>query len=143
MAQVEKTVLVPHAAAKMFRLVDSPERYPEFLPWCSGVDLIHRDEQSTSATLHIRYHGVKQRFTTLNRKVFPTHMEIKLVEGPFRRLEGTWDFIPLAEDACKIEFRLHYDFSSAVLEKIISPVFSAIANTFVDAFVARADQVDA
>ncbi|HSI23279.1 MAG TPA: type II toxin-antitoxin system RatA family toxin [Methylophilaceae bacterium] len=139
MAQVEKSVLVPHSAIQMYQLVDAPERYPEFLPWCGGVDLIQRDEAITVATLHIDYHGIKQNFTTENTKTFPTLMDIKLVEGPFRHLEGVWRFIPLSEDACKIEFKLHYEFSSHLLEKIIAPVFSHIANTFVDAFVERAE----
>ena len=141
MAQVEKSVLVPHSAAQMYALVDAPERYPEFLPWCGGVDLRARDDTTTEATLHIDYHGLKQRFTTRNSKTFPTLMEIKLVDGPFNHLEGRWQFIPLAEDACKIEFRLNYTFSSHLLEKIIAPVFSHIANTFVDAFVERAEHI--
>lgn len=141
MANVHKTVLVPFSAAQMFRLVDEVERYPEFLPWCGGVDLLWRTESGTAARLHIAYHGIKQNFTTENAKTFPTLMDIKLVDGPFRHLEGVWKFIPLAEDACKIEFRLHYEFSGALLEKIIAPVFNHIANTFVDAFVARAEKV--
>ena len=141
MAQVEKTVLVPHSAAEMFVLVDAPERYPEFLPWCGGVDLKLRNETRTVATLHIDYHHIKQNFTTENTKTFPTLMDIRLVHGPFRHLEGIWKFVPLAEDACKIEFKLHYEFSSHLLEKLIAPVFSHIANTFVDAFVERAEQV--
>jgi len=139
MALVEKTVLVPHAAGAMFALVDTPENYPLFLPWCGGVDLKSRDDHTTVATLHIDYHGIRQNFTTENSKVFPVSMDIRLLDGPFRHLEGKWRFIALAEDACKIEFKLHYEFSSHLLEKIIAPVFSHIANTFVDAFVARAD----
>lgn len=141
MADVYKTVLVPHSAERMFQLVDEAERYPEFLPWCGGVDLKWRDEGITSATLHIDYHGLKQNFTTENAKEFPTLMDIRLVDGPFRHLEGVWRFIPLAADACKIEFRLHYEFASPLLEKIIAPVFSHIANTFVDAFVERAERI--
>jgi ribosome-associated toxin RatA of RatAB toxin-antitoxin module len=141
MAQVEKSVLVPHSAERMFRLVDEVERYPEFLPWCGGVDLKWRTDTSTSATLHINYHGVHHRFTTENSKDFPTLMDIKLVEGPFRQLEGIWYFVPLSEDACKINFKLHYEFSTHLLEKIIAPVFSHIANTFVDAFVERAERI--
>lgn len=141
MAQVEKTVLVGHSAARMYALVDEVEHYPEFLPWCGGVDLLKRDEQFTRATLHIDYHGIKQNFTTENEKVYPSLMDIKLVQGPFRHLEGAWRFIPLAEDACKIEFRLSYEFSSTFLERLIAPVFSHIANTFVDAFVERAEKV--
>ena len=141
MAQVEKTVLVGHSAQRMFDLVDMVERYPEFLPWCGGIDLIQRDEAVTVATLHIDYHRIKQNFTTENHKTYPSIMEIKLKDGPFRQLEGVWRFIPLSDDACKIEFRLNYEFSNAFLEKLIAPVFSHIANTFVDAFVKRAEQV--
>lgn len=141
MAQVEKTVLVGHSAERMYNLVDKVEDYPRFLPWCGGVDLIRRDETATVATLHIDYHGIKQNFTTENHKAYPSTMEIKLVNGPFRHLEGDWRFIPLAEDACKIEFRLNYEFSNFLLEKLIAPVFSHIANTFVDAFVHRAEQI--
>jgi ribosome-associated toxin RatA of RatAB toxin-antitoxin module len=140
MAQVEKTVLVPYSPAQMYALVDAPERYPEFLPWCGNVDLLSRDTTTTVATLHIDYHGLRQRFTTKNSKLFPTRMDIALVDGPFSHLEGSWHFIPLSTDACKIEFRLNYSFSSHLLEKIIAPVFSHIANTFVDAFVERAEK---
>ena len=139
MAQVEKTVLVGHSAARMFNLVDNVEAYPAFLPWCGGVELHHRDAAVTEATLHIDYHGLKQNFTTENHKVFPTDMEIRLKKGPFKQLEGFWRFTPLAEDACKVEFRLHYEFSSILLEKLIAPVFSHIANTFVEAFVQQAE----
>ena len=141
MADVHKTVLVSHSAEQMFRLVDEAERYPEFLPWCGGVDLLQRTELVTSATLHIHFHGLKQKFTTENTKQFPHQMDIRLVDGPFRLLEGEWRFIPLAADACKIEFRLHYEFSSNFLDQLIAPVFNHIANTFVDAFVERADRV--
>lgn len=130
-----------HSAAQMYALVDAVEDYPKFLPWCGGVDLIERTETTTSATLHINYHGLKQKFTTQNIKQFPHRMEIKLKDGPFKQLDGHWHFIELRADACKIEFRLNYEFANNLLEKIIAPVFSHIANTFVDGFVARADKV--
>jgi ribosome-associated toxin RatA of RatAB toxin-antitoxin module len=141
MAQVEKTVLVHHSAEQMYALVDAVEDYPKFLPWCGGVDLLQRDDISTTATLHIDYHGIKQNFTTVNLKTFPSLMDIQLKNGPFKHLEGVWRFIALSDEACKIEFRLSYEFSNVFLEKLIAPVFNHIANTFVDAFVARAEQV--
>jgi ribosome-associated toxin RatA of RatAB toxin-antitoxin module len=141
MAQVQKTVLIHHSASRMYALVDDVKKYPEFLPWCGGVDLIKQDDASTVATLHIDYHGLHQKFTTENLKTFPSLMEIKLKDGPFKHLEGVWRFIELNENACKIEFMLNYEFANIIIEKIISPVFSHIANTFVDGFVARADVV--
>lgn len=141
MAEVNKSVLVGYSAEQMYALVDTVEEYTEFLPWCGGVDLIQRDTSTTIATLHIDYHGIKQNFTTENAKVFPTNMDIKLKDGPFKHMEGFWKFIPLSDDACKIEFRLSYEFSNSFLDKLISPVFSHIANTFVDSFVHRAEEV--
>jgi ribosome-associated toxin RatA of RatAB toxin-antitoxin module len=141
MARVEKSVLVAHSPERMFELVDRVEAYPDFLPWCGGTELKVRDEHRTVATIHIAYMGIRQSFTTENTKMPPREMRIRLQDGPFSELEGAWSFFPLGEDACKVEFRLHYVFSSRMLETILAPVFSHITNTFVDAFVRRADEV--
>jgi ribosome-associated toxin RatA of RatAB toxin-antitoxin module len=138
---VQKSVLVGHSAQQMFALVDAVEAYPEFLPWCDGTKVIHRDATRTRATLNINYHGAKQSFTTENTKEPPRLMSIRLVEGPFKVLDGEWRFTSLAESACKIEFCLHYEFSSKILEVLVGPVFTYIANTLVDAFVHQADKV--
>ena len=138
---VHKSVLVMHSAAQMYALVDAVEDYPKFLPWCGGIDLLERSETSTSATLHINYHGIKQHFTTQNMKTFPHSMTINLKNGPFKHLDGNWQFVVLGQNACKIEFNLNYEFANSFLEKMIAPVFNHIATTFVDGFVARADKV--
>lgn len=141
MAHVEKTVLVMHSCEAMFNLVDAVENYASFLPWCGGSEIHERTETATQATIHIRYHGIQQHFTTRNLKQYPHHMDISLVDGPFKQLTGHWHFIPLRADACKIEFRLEYVFANSLIERIIAPVFSHIANTFVDSFVKQADHI--
>lgn len=141
MARVQKSVLLPYSAAQMFALVDKVEDYPAFLPWCGGVQVRERTPEKLVAAIAINYHGVKQSFTTENTNTPPSRMQMSLVEGPFRHLDGTWLFTPLREDACKIEFELHYEFSSKLLEKLIGPVFSKIADSFVDSFCKRAEAV--
>ena len=141
MAEVVKTVLVPYSPQQMFDLVDGVERYPEFLPWCGATRLLHRDAGITRATLTIAFKGVKQSFTTDNPKTIPTAMDIRLVEGPFRRLDGSWRFTDLGGQGCRIEFRLSYELASRILDKLIGPVFGHIANTLVEAFIRRAEQV--
>lgn len=141
MAMVEKSLLIARSSQQMFDLVDDVESYPEFLPWCNQTKVTFRDDHKTVATLHIKYHSVKSHFTTENHKDYPSTMTIKLVDGPFRRLEGSWHFKALADNACKIEFQLSYEFSSKLFEKIIGSLFSQIANTFVEAFVKRADEL--
>ena len=141
MAVVHKSVLLGYSAEQMFALVDNIEDYPKFLPWCGGTEVRQRDGEKVIATLQINYHGVKQTFSTENLHVRPVSITMTLLEGPFKHLHGTWTFKALREDACKIDFDLHYEFSSRVLEQVIGPVFSMIANSFVDSFCKRAEAV--
>jgi ribosome-associated toxin RatA of RatAB toxin-antitoxin module len=141
MAEIEKTVLVPYSAEKMFNLVDDVAKYPEFLPWCDGSTVIKQSENITHATVNINYHHVKHSFSTENKRNPPVLIEMTLLNGPFEHLDGHWRFIPLSDEACKIEFRLHYTFSHKILEKLVGPVFHMIANSFVESFIERADAV--
>jgi ribosome-associated toxin RatA of RatAB toxin-antitoxin module len=141
MAEIEKTAIVEFSAEQMFQLVDRVERYPEFLPWCGGASVDPQDEKITHATIKINYHHVKHSFTTENTRQPPDLIEMTLLDGPFEHLDGHWRFIPLSESACKIEFRLHYTFSHKLLEKFVGPVFYIIANSFVEAFIERAESL--
>lgn len=140
-AEVKKSMLVAHSADRMFDLVDGVQRYPEFLPWCSAASVVPLAEGRVRASVTINYHGVRQSFTTENARTPPERIEMRLVEGPFRTLDGCWRFIALNASACKIEFSLRYEFSSRLLEKLIGPVFGYIANSLVEAFLKRAEQV--
>jgi ribosome-associated toxin RatA of RatAB toxin-antitoxin module len=100
-----------------------------------------RDATRTVATLHVDYRGVRQQFTTENRKHAPERIELALVRGPFLSLQGEWRFTALAADACRVELALAYQLASPLLERVLGPVFDHIANTLVDAFVRRADAV--
>src|SRR5512141_3524662 len=117
MAVIEKSVLIARTVDQMFDLVDRVEDYPQFLPWCGGTELLERTDAITAARIHINYHGIKAHFATENPKDAPHRMDIRLREGPFRQLEGGWRFTALGADGCKVEFRLHYEFSSKVLER--------------------------
>ncbi len=138
---VEKSVLVGYSAQRMFDLVERVEDYPIFLPWCGGTVVRRQEGEQVVATVKIDYRGLKQAFTTENTHQPPQCISMKLKEGPFSHLEGDFRFTALREDACKIEFKLQYSFSNKILEKLVSPVFDYIANTFVDAFVKRAEEV--
>ena len=138
---VKKSVLVPYAAAEMFELVDRVELYPQFLPWCSGAQVVEAAELRKSARLDIDYHGVRAHFTTDNVNDPPVSIVVTLRSGPFRHLHGEWRFRALDANACKVEFDLAYEFATPILERIVGPVFNHIANTFVDAFVRRAESV--
>jgi ribosome-associated toxin RatA of RatAB toxin-antitoxin module len=141
MRSVHKSVLVPYSAQQMFNLVERVEDYPKFLPWCGGARILQQTTEETLAQIDIDYGGVRTHFTTANQNQPPDRIVISLRDGPFRRLDGIWQFRALSDSACKVEFELSYEFATSVLERLIGPVFGRIADSFIDAFVKRAAAV--
>jgi ribosome-associated toxin RatA of RatAB toxin-antitoxin module len=140
MIVLDRSALVAHSAHEMYALVADVESYPQFLPWCDRAFVSVREPGRTVATLHINFRGLRKEFTTENLNRPEARIDMKLVSGPFRSLEGSWAFTPLSENACKVELSLRYQFANTLVEKIAGPAFHGITDSFVDAFVRRADE---
>ncbi len=138
MHSVERSVLVLHSASQMFDLVADVEKYPQFMPWCGGANVSAQDEHGMQASITISLAGIKQTFTTRNKHLYSSCIELELVDGPFSALTGKWEFIALSEDACKVLFTLNYQFSNRTLETLVGPIFNRIASSFIDSFTQRA-----
>ncbi len=141
MPVVHKSALVPHSDKQMFDLVNDVESYPEFLPWCSATKLLSRSESELCGELEVSRIGIRQRFSTCNTLHPYDRIDIRLKEGPFRDLHGCWRFTALREDACKVELELEFEFSGKLINAAFGKVFSQIANSLVDAFCKRANEV--
>ena len=144
MKTVNKSVLIWYSAAEMFALVTDIDSYPSFLPWCDKASVLERHEGGMTAKIGIALAGLHQSFTTLNTHEQDRKVSLQLVKGPFSKLSGQWDFVPVgdaSERACKVEFTLRYDFASVALAAVVGPVFDKIAGSLVDAFVKRAAKV--
>lgn len=142
MKTVHKSVLIWYSAEEMFGLVTDVAKYPEFLPWCDHASVLQRDANGMKAEVGIAFGGIHQTFTTYNAHVPGREVRMKLVDGPFSHLDGTWKFTPIGQDgqrACKVELDLHYSFKNAALATLVGPVFDKIAGSLVDAFVKRAE----
>jgi len=138
MAMVKRSALVPYRADFMYGLVDDIESYPRFLPWCRSATVDRINEDEVRATIQISKGALQKSFTTINRLQKNKMMEIRLVEGPFKRLEGFWQFDALSESACKVSLHLNFEFAGPVISRVVGPVFHQIANSLVDAFCKRA-----
>jgi ribosome-associated toxin RatA of RatAB toxin-antitoxin module len=157
MKHVRKSVLLWYSSQEMYDLVTGVQAYPTFLPWCRSAEVLHQHDDGITARLGLAYMGVQHAFTTRNVQVPNELVTLSLVDGPFSTLEGTWHFRSLggakggkaststsasaSPSACKIEFEMRYAFASPALEAVVSPVFDKVANTFVDSFVKRAEEV--
>ena len=138
MATVKKSALVLYSAAEMYALVEDIEAYPRFLPWCRSTQVLSRNEDEVRATIEMVKGGVHKSFTTCNRMQNHKMIDIRLLEGPFKRLEGYWRFEPLRADASKVSLDMEFEFASPLLRVAVEPVFKQIAYSLVDAFCKRA-----
>ena len=143
MKRIARSAIVEHSAFEMYALVDGIEAYPEFLPWCVDAEVHERRPGATRATLTVGLHGMRYSFTTQNENRPGEAIDMRLVQGPFRRFHGEWRFVPLGEHASRIEFTLEYEFSSRTLGRLLAPLFDGIADSMVEAFVRRAAELHA
>jgi ribosome-associated toxin RatA of RatAB toxin-antitoxin module len=141
MSVVNRSAVAPYTPAQMYSLVEDVPSYPQFLPWCRSATISPVGPDEVRATIELAFHGVHRAFTTANRMQKDKMIEIRLVEGPFRRLKGFWRFDALGDKGCKISLDMEYEFSNKLLVLAVGPVFSQIANSLVDAFYRRATQV--
>lgn len=140
MRTIHRGATVSYAPAQMFELVNDIASYPKFLPWCKTARVLERDEHQIRATLTVAKRGLEKSFTTLNLLQRPQRIEMRLVEGPFHRLEGLWLFNPV-DTGCCISLDMTFEISGKIMAMTLGPVFNHAANLLVDAFVERAHEV--
>lgn len=140
MAIIKRSAVVPYSAAQMYELVNRIEDYPSFLPWCRSSQVHSRDEDEVHATLELAKGGMSKSFTTCNRLQKDKMIEVRLVSGPFRHLEGFWRFEHL-DKGCHVSLDLEFEFHNNILSMAISPLFHPIANSLVDSFCQHARQI--
>ncbi|HEX6550498.1 MAG TPA: type II toxin-antitoxin system RatA family toxin [Gammaproteobacteria bacterium] len=138
MRRVNKSALVPYPARQMYDLVNDVERYPEFLPWCRGAQVLSQSDSEMRARLDLARGGLHKTFTTRNVLEPGQSITMTLENGPFRHLEGRWSFADLGPDGSKVSLDMEFEFAGALLDLMAGPVFHEISNSLVDAFIKRA-----
>ena len=141
MNTLKRNAVVPYSARQMFELVNAIEDYPRFLPWCHQSTIISRTESEIIASLEIVWKGVHKKFTTRNVLYPHEKMEIYLVNGPLKHMEGIWQFQILGEHKCQVLLDLQFEFAGGFFDLLFQPIFQHIANTLVDAFCKRAGEL--
>lgn len=142
MKRIARSAIAEHTVGALYALIDDIEAYPTFLPWCRDAKVQLREPGRTVATISVGFRGVRRSFTTENRNVLDEHnasIDMRLIEGPFKRFAAGWRLVALGEHAVRVEFTMEYEFVSRVLARMLDPLFGHIADTMVDAFVRRAN----
>ncbi|MBJ6977799.1 MULTISPECIES: type II toxin-antitoxin system RatA family toxin [unclassified Luteimonas] len=142
MPTITRSALVEHSAARMFQLVNDVEAYPRRFAWCSGAEVVEAGPDRVLGRLELGIGGISTWFTTENRLQPPHRIDMALRDGPFRRLEGRWDFHALDESACKVTLVLDFEPRSRLLVPALKLGLQGLADRMVDDFVRVADAAD-
>lgn len=142
MTTITRSSLVMYTPDQMYDLVNDVKAYPQFLPWCRGSRIISKSEDEICAALDFAKGGIHHEFSTRNRLVENQSIKIQLIDGPFRHLEGHWQFSPIGDNqGCRIQLDMDFEFSTRLLDLALGPVFTQISSTLVEAFCKRAQEI--
>jgi ribosome-associated toxin RatA of RatAB toxin-antitoxin module len=138
MRTIERSVIVPFPAAAMYDLVADVPAYPQFLPGCSAARIHAEEGDTVLASMALARGPLQLELKTRNTMRRPTGIAMALAGGPFRELGGQWTFTPLGADGSRVDLRLEFAFSNRVMDRLLGPVFEALAGDLVAAFARRA-----
>ena len=141
MPSLSRSALVMFSVEQMYQLINDIVAYPQFIPDCGDSKIISQDQHEMVAGLLVAKGGLEKWFTTKNTLLSNTEINMTLVDGPFKKLIGSWQLTKLSEEACKISLHLEYEFSSKVFDLAFGRVFNSLANNMVQAFTQRAKDV--
>jgi ribosome-associated toxin RatA of RatAB toxin-antitoxin module len=142
MTTITRSSLVLFTPDQMFDLVNDVESYPSFLPWCRDSKIISKQEDEIIASLDLAKGGIHHVFSTRNRVIAGESIEISLVDGPFRHLEGHWQFSTIGDNqGCRIQLDMDFEFSNRLISMALGPIFTQISGYLVDAFCKRAQEI--
>ncbi len=138
---------VQHSARNMFDLVADIERYPEFLPLCTGLRVRRRSTDARGrpvllADMSVGYKAIRETFgsrVTLDAEKL--EILVEYVDGPFSHLQNKWNFIDLPDGKGRVDFFIDYEFRSRMLGLLMGGMFDAAFRRFAEAFEKRADEV--
>ncbi len=142
MSHIKRSALVHYSPAEMYQLVNDVASYASFLPWCRSSCVKSESETEMIASVEIAKSVLNKTFTTHNQLYKNHRIELQLVDGPFKKLSGYWQFDKLkTENACRVNLELEFQFDNAMMSIAAKPIFTQIANSLVDSFCKRAVDV--
>jgi ribosome-associated toxin RatA of RatAB toxin-antitoxin module len=138
MPTVSTSARVNYTPAEMYDLVNDVAAYPAYIPMCSEVRLHSRSEDRLKATIVMAKGRLNLSFTTENVMEAGRSIQMRLIDGPFKKLQGLWSFRPIGESGSEISFRLEFEFANSLLGMAFGGFFREAGESMVDAFCKEA-----
>ena len=97
MKQTIKEIELNHRAVDLYNIVLKIEEYPDYIPWCSKMEIIDRKKNIIKANMFVEYKFFSAQEFTSKVEYDEKKMIIKTsyIKGPLKDLNTKWEFIKI------------------------------------------------
>ena len=126
----------------LFNIVLDIEKYPDFIPWCTGARIIENKNKKIIADLSITYKLFNESFRSFvhydnkNKTIL-----INYTEGPLKSLHTNWTFTEISKNKTLVNFDIDFEFKFSPLQLIVKKFYKIIEEKMMEAFENRANEI--
>ena len=134
---------LPYTPDQLFALVGDVERYPDFVPWVTGMRTwngrIDDEGQSwVDAEAKVGFSFLREKFSTrVRRDPTARRIDVGLLSGPFEKLRNRWVFEAEGEGT-RVLFDIDFAFKSKMLDGLLAANFEHAVDRLMECFETRA-----
>jgi len=131
--------VLPYEAAQLWALVGDVEKYPDFIPWITKLRLYNRDgDKGFDADVNVGFKLLSERFSTHVTHDLPEmRVDMRLIKGPFRKLNGRWSFVPVS-GGTQVAFDMDVEIKNPILDSLFKANFNLAVSKLMTMFETRA-----
>ena len=138
----KQEVIINHSAKSIYEIVLDIEKYPEFIPWCSDVQIHSKTKKNIIADLLVKYKFFQINFTSDVR--FDSNklvINVIYIKGPLKNLQNQWKFVKIEDNKTNVLFKIKFEFKNFIYQKMTEVFFELIENKMIHSFKKRADDI--
>ena len=143
MKQSNQAIELKHKAIDLYKIVLDIEKYPDYIPWCSKIEILQRKKNEINAIMIVDYKFFPSQKFTSNvifdlEKLF---IKTKYIDGPLKDLNTIWEFKDIKKNKSKVLFSLEFEFKNFFHQKFAELFYPLVENKMIESFIKRADQI--
>ena len=131
---IKKEAIILKDIETVFDIVNRVNLYKNFVPYCTESKILSEDDKSMEAKLDFNLKGLSTSFTTRNEIKKNQSINMKLIDGPFKFLDGVWDFKSV-DGKTIIYLHINYEAENKIVEYTVGKSLDKITNYLVKAFI--------
>ena len=143
MKQSNQAIELKHKAIDLYKIILDIEKYPDYIPWCSKIEILQRKKNELNAIMVVDYNFLpSQKFTS--NVIFDLEnlfIKTKYIDGPLKNLNTIWKFQDMKINKSKVLFSLEFEFKNFFHQKFAELFYPLVEYKLIESFIKRADQI--